>query len=404
MAFSRIAGYAIIPVNPFHETHQKMNGEASANLTASVSLVTPRPTPKIERSHIPALDGLRGVAIILVVASHSLPFQLSAYAGVRSTLKNLLCSAGLGVQLFFVLSGFLITGILLESKRSQNYFLNFYGRRVLRIFPLYYGTIVVFWAVAKLHGFNGGQLFLARLPWLLTYTPNLLMTLRNDWSAFNFGDIAMGHFWSLAVEEQFYLVWPAAVLWCSSKTLKRLCLLAIPLGLATRLVLLFAADNTAGAFVFTPCQADSIAMGAFLAVFVRERETTVATITWPLILVLMGGLAWVASCMDKSLLLTAGVTAFSGMSAGLLAVCLYTPFAALLFSNAALRAFGKYSYAIYVFHVFLLPLILPLRDRWGLPAFTVVFLALSYSAGWLSWHSYEKYFLRLKRRFPTETS
>jgi peptidoglycan/LPS O-acetylase OafA/YrhL len=168
-----------------------------------------------------------------------------------------------------------------------------------------------------------------------------------------------------------------------------------------RVVLLYAAQNTAGAFVFTPCQVDALAMGALLAVLVRERERTVATMAWPLILV--GGLAWVACCVDKNLLLTAGVTAFSGMSAGLLAACLYHPLAALFF-NAALRAFGKYSYAIYVFHTFVLSLILPLRDTWGLPIFTLVFIALSFSAGWLSWHLYEKYFLRLKRFFPAGTS
>ncbi len=368
------------------------------------TVVSPRSlgrTVKGERTHIPALDGLRGVAILLVVVVHTLPFQLTGYAGVHSALKNVLCSAGLGVQLFFVLSGFLISGILLDSKQSPNYFRNFYGRRVLRIFPLYYGVILGFWVIAALRGFLGDKLFVKELPWLFTYTSNVLMMLKNDWYVFNFGKVSIGHFWSLAVEEQFYLVWPAAVWFFSKTTLKWACLLAIPFAFGARVILLYAANNAAGAFVFTPCQLDSLAVGALLSVLVREREETVAAMAWPM--ALAGGLAWIVCCVDKNLLLTAGVTAFGVMSAGLLAICLYHPLGSV-FANGPLRAFGKFSYAIYVFHVILLPFVVQYRNTFGLPLFILLFAALSFAAGWLSWHLFEKHFLLLKSFFPASTS
>ena len=211
----------------------------------------------------------------------------------------------------------------------------------------------------------------------------------------------MGHFWSLAVEEQFYLVWPATILFCSNKVLKSICYLAIPFSLVMRVILLYGKHNAAGAFVFTLCQLDCLAMGGLVALLVREREEAVSVMARPLCLV--GGFAWVGCCMDKNVLLTVGVTAFSAMSAGLLILSLYHPIR-VVFSSRPLRSFGKYSYAIYVFHVMLLPFVVSLRARLGSPLFIFFFEAVSFSLGWASWHLFEKYFLRLKRFFPANVS
>lgn len=350
--------------------------------------------------HLPALDGLRGVAILLVLVCHTLQFDvaLSPFGTLRSFLANLLISSGFGVQLFFVLSGFLITGILLDEKQSPNYFKNFFGRRILRIFPLYYGVIFASWAFLWLSASPHAELFCKRLPWLLTYTQNLLIAKHNDWS-FIFGELSLGHFWSLAVEEQFYLLWPFLVLRSSQETLKRLCWVAIPVALALRCIFTYGYENILGAFVFMPCQLDSLSVGALLAIMVREDEVVVKKLAKPLICA--GACVWIISCLDMKSLITIGMTAFSVMSAGILSASLYSQ-ASKPLSNTVLRSFGKYSYAIYVFHVPLLSIIFPLREHAGRVCFASVFFLASYLVGWTSWRCIEVYFLRFKPYFASQ--
>jgi peptidoglycan/LPS O-acetylase OafA/YrhL len=355
---------------------------------------------KAEHSHIPALDGLRGIAILLVILRHCTS-QIPEPVGRLGTIyNNLVGSLGWGVVLFFVLSGFLITGILLDTKADKNYFLNFYGRRTLRIFPLYYGTIFVFAVACLFHAFGpGDRLFLHRLPWLLTYTTNLRITWRNDWS-FIFNGHSLGHFWSLAVEEQFYLVWPLIVLRCSTGVFKSVCLLAIVGGFVARAFLLYGLHDVLGAIVFLPCQCDSLALGAIVAVLVRERRELVATLAWPC--ALAGAGIWMATLLDGNQLLTTGISGFAIMSAGMLALCLFHPISQF-FRISLLRAFGKYSYGIYVLHVIILPFIAPLEARVGHVAFVLIFITLSFGAGVCSWYLYEAHFLRLKRFFPSKS-
>ena len=358
-----------------------------------------RPRSGDDRTHLLALDGVRGLAILLVLLVHAADPNLHPFRGFRSILGNVVCSSGYGVQLFFVLSGFLITGILLDSKGTPHYFKFFYARRILRIFPLYYGTLLVFSACVLIFGIKDEHLFFKRLPWLLTYTSNIVITARRNWS-FIFDGHSLGHFWSLAVEEQFYLVWPMIILWCSPRTIKRLCFVAIPVGLLSRTMLAWPGNNILGALVFLPCHVDSLALGALLAVMVRENEPAVAK--WAQPAMLMGCVGWLVSCVDMKVLVTYGMSGFILMSAGLLAAALYNRTLSLLFSNRMLRSFGKYSYAIYILHVLLLPFILPLKARFGLPVFALLFIALSYCAGWLSWHVVEVHFLRLKTLFPAD--
>src|SRR5262245_39580963 len=151
--------------------------------------------------HIPALDGLRGIAILLVI-----PHNADVFSNSAAWLwpAALLAHAGwIGVQLFFVLSGFLITRNLLDSRAADNYFQSFYWRRVLRIFPLYYLTLIAGLVIApRLFQFPSGALAsLQNQAWLWTFLSNWTQPLGLEVSGFS-------HFWSLAIEEQFYLVWP----------------------------------------------------------------------------------------------------------------------------------------------------------------------------------------------------
>src|SRR5215469_344071 len=104
------------------------------------------PGNRVNLAHIPELDGVRGLAILMVVIYHA--GQIQADTFVERWIKTAVCFGWSGVDLFFVLSGFLITGILLETKSSPQYFTSFYGRRALRIFPLYYAVLVLYFHVA----------------------------------------------------------------------------------------------------------------------------------------------------------------------------------------------------------------------------------------------------------------
>ena len=143
------------------------------------------------KGHIPALDGLRAIAVLLVMWEH-VPFGLGGRA--EATARYWAQPGYLGVDIFFVLSGFLITRILLVDKERGLPLRYFLMRRFLRIFPIYYLTLAIVWVV------RGGP----ELKWCAVY-------LSNFWLPFNDVVTPLGHTWSLAVEEHYYLLWPLAV-------------------------------------------------------------------------------------------------------------------------------------------------------------------------------------------------
>jgi peptidoglycan/LPS O-acetylase OafA/YrhL len=164
------------------------------------------------RAHIPALDGLRGIAILLVIPHNADIFSQSA---PWLWPIALVAHAGwIGVQLFFVLSGFLITRNLLDTRRDANYLRSFYVRRALRIFPLYFLTLFVGLVVLPhVVQFSPGALASHHNQvWLWTFLSNWAQPYGLEVSGFS-------HFWSLAVEEQFYLVWPFVVLFAAGTRL-----------------------------------------------------------------------------------------------------------------------------------------------------------------------------------------
>ncbi|HVD60449.1 MAG TPA: acyltransferase, partial [Gemmatimonadaceae bacterium] len=180
----------------------------------------------LERGHILALDGLRGIAILLVVACHFVSNLHIAATGWARPFVIVAHAGWAGVDLFFVLSGFLITGILLDARGSGSYFKAFYARRVLRILPAYYGFLLVaFVILPALHLGAGDNYMLARQHqgWYWLHLTNVMMSL----GAAGRGPYPGTLFWSLAVEEQFYLLWPAIVALCSVRSLRRVCIAGI---------------------------------------------------------------------------------------------------------------------------------------------------------------------------------
>lgn len=373
-------------------------------------------------AHYPALDGLRGLAILLVIVRHTSRYMRPDTA-VGSAVQATLGTGWVGVDLFFVLSGFLITGILVDAKGSEHYFRNFYARRSLRIFPLYYGFLaVVFLVLPRLYAYDGGRFGALRenQTWYWTYLVNVLASLEGTAAT----PLNTTHLWSLAVEEQFYLVWPAVVLWCSRRRLFQLCVWMVVGALATRIAIAAMAGgegHTAG-YMLTPARMDTLALGALLALCVRapggpawlaRRAWPAAALSGAAVLVLFvveGGLSWLDLTTQ-----TIGFTAIALLAASLLAMVLLSEPGSRLnrtFDRGWLKALGAYSYAIYLFHYPLLNVFrytLPMREVpsvWGtkIPAqiaFTAGVTLASFALAWVSWHTYEKHFLKLKRFFPS---
>lgn len=216
--------------------------------------------------YYPALDGLRALALALVFMDH--------YCSIPQF--------GLGVSVFFVLSGFLITGILWDTRDQVHRVRNFYVRRTLRIFPLYYGVFVALLLTTPLFHWRWNSSWVVwpmYLGNLILYTPGWLprpqwwMTAYGMLDAGNGFRLLMGHFWSLCVEEQFYLIWPWLVFLASRKFLVRFCgviVIALPL-LRVVAAMVFPAKAIQANVLFRTLffQADSLLLGALLAFAMR---------------------------------------------------------------------------------------------------------------------------------------
>jgi peptidoglycan/LPS O-acetylase OafA/YrhL len=369
-------------------------------------------------AHVRSLDGIRGLAILLVLVDHLFWANNSTGSPFLDVLAQLRGSAYCGVNLFFALSGFLITGILLDTLDDPHYFMTFYARRTLRIFPLYYGFLAVLLLLTRpLHFIWSGWQY-----YFLTYTQNLAI-----WRLgvpLDIGPFNIVHFWSLQVEEQFYLLWPLIVYRLRHpESLARLALVACIAILAVR-IFLIAMGAHHPAFQFrnltytaTFSSADNILFGCCLCALLRTRWRDTVLRLAPRVFaasaaillatfILCGGLDNPASRFIP----TFGYSVIAITCTAMIALTQQQgSIAQRLFESDLLGFFGKYSYGIYVFHYSIAgwltrPIRQYLNDAQGSKLVSVVAGAivvgvLSVLIAVVSYHLYEMPFLRMKRFF-----
>lgn len=322
-----------------------------------------------------------------------------------------------GVDLFFVLSGYLITGILMDTRGRRGYFQSFYARRTLRIFPLYYaylaGLVLCAWWVWP--GVESWREVTTHLGWYAAYLTNWRFAARG-YPALQ----AVQHLWSLAIEEQFYLLWPAVVAFIAPRRLRAVVLGTVVFVWVLRVVLLSRGMAPVPIYVGTITRLDSLLLGALLAVTIRG-DVVASVIKSRALLTMAIAAAGLVGLVLWRHGLVAGDFWIQAVGLSFLAL-LFTAVVALTVTNGlpapvaalvsvgVLRRFGKVSYGAYVLH---LPITIAVRDYWigpaGIPdvATFVGALVLTTAATWaaaeLSFRYFEAPLLALKSRFPRPT-
>ena len=314
------------------------------------------------RRHVPALDGVRGMAIVLVLVSHLMLFNDHTGSRFGDSLSALRGLGWVGVDLFFVLSGFLITGILFDTLQDPHYFGSFYMRRFLRIFPLYYGflfflMILGHWSPGMHFAWNGRQYV------LLTYLQNTGIWFPvTDFHPGIWADL--DHFWSLAVEEQFYLFWPLLVFLVRGR--RRLIALALALSgfaLLLRIALYLHGSSPLLIFMLTPCRMDTLLLGGLVALVVRGDSDWIPR-RWMMPVALVAGVviaAYTLSHLGRDMrdFFFGATFGYSVIALGCVALLIASlepeSVAHHIFRWSWLRSLGKYSYGIYVTAYFCCP-------------------------------------------------
>ena len=363
---------------------------------------TPLQAPTADQPQVraPQLDGLRGCAVLFVLIFHLIPRPFD-----NSPL------GWMGVRLFFVLSGFLITGILLRARdrvrsgaQGAGFALRqFYTRRVLRIFPIYYLMLLILFA------FNAEEVR-TKILWHLGYLSNVRFVIDDYFARW------VGHFWTLSIEEQFYLVWPVVILFTPRKALLPVLIAAVISGPVYRLASQLFAFSGMACEVLLPACSDTLAAGALMAAFLHKPGA------WPRHKQKCAMAGWIGFGVFAALqtLDSCGLGSVPGF---VVITCAFATGAAGLIAHAAFGSSGRLrpilefkplvylgtiSYGLYIYHEIVSTAVDTLAESGSLRLAVWALIALKFSltglAAALSWHFFEKPITGLKRFFPYDSS
>ncbi len=357
--------------------------------------------------HFPELDGIRGMAISFILIFHCMPFKGIPIDSAAFMLKN---SMWIGVDLFFVLSGFLITRILMGLKEQNKKYLVFYGRRALRIFPLYYFSLVfVFFVLTNNQEIKYILTYAAPKQWFFLYGYNIYIMIKNSFSISDY----LNHFWSLCVEEQFYLFWPFLIFSFTSKKLPYVMLSAVLISILSKIFLYLMGMNWPVIFSNTIARMDCFAFGGLAAYgYINWNNSNfnqrIKTLFFVSIVVLVVyGVVEKGIRLDSfftQVLITPVIAVFFSSFIYLI-INGYFKFLQWLFFLKWLRLLGKYSYGIYVYHWLLFITLvrldifkLNIKNAW-LEFLLLLIVTISVSV--MSYHVLELPFLKMKRYLDT---
>lgn len=383
------------------------------------SLPSSSPT-RVRQERVPELDGLRGTAIFMVVIFHYLEQQGNvAGGGLTSILQRLVLMGWSGVDLFFVLSGFLIGGILVDARNSPSYFKTFYTRRFFRIIPIYYLWIFAYIVLIDLAGAavrarsNSGAVMTLGTPVYahFLFLQNLMVIpfagLTGAW---------FSHLWSLAVEEQFYLVSPLVVRLLSTRLLTIFLACVIVSAPLLRVALLTRHTDPWLVSVLMPCRADSLAIGMLAAMFwrrvgFREWLSGQRGNLYAFLAVLFAGVVALWKWSPQSLTFGMETIGFTWLAAFYVVVLLLAlvqrkgPIARWA-RMGWLRELGRVSYCVYIIHLAvnvachsLLRRASPATSGWRGAAVTLFSAIATYGIAWISWKLIEGPLVRLGHSF-----
>jgi peptidoglycan/LPS O-acetylase OafA/YrhL len=357
-------------------------------------------TPATKRLHYPALDGLRGFCCLLVIFYHTFYFVLHKYLSV----------IWVSIDIFFVLSGFLITDILLNIPLDKISLKTFYIKRALRVFPLYYASLIIFFIILPLLSVNliNFDYYIQNQIWFWTFLQNWRMIFKNP------NQSGLVHLWSMAVEEQFYLLWPLVIL--VVKKPQRLLWIILVLLIAVIIGRFWLwnmqIEELAYGNLYSFTRIDGICVGCIVAILKKIKPGYINKHI-AVFVTIIAGLNFLFYFLNRNdsypYFGMIGFFTFS-MIVGILVDEIINhdkSFFTLIFNVSPLRFIGKISYGTYIFHLPLYLALSPYLEHWStlnikfLPApyFASTILTISsFIIGFLSYKYFENYFLKIKSR------
>ena len=344
------------------------------------------------QERLPQLDGIRGIAILVVMLHNESGRYPFLY------FDHIFANGWMGVDLFFALSGFLITGILLDTKPSNRYFKNFYARRCLRIWPLYYSSIfLMFVIIPFLRPVDGQIIFQRSGPWWAYpfYLQNFLVPRPAGAAGL------LGVTWSLAVEEQFYLVWPFIVRSCTSTVLRRT---VIGIILVSPLLRLLLSHTTVDLYSNTFARLDGLMAGALLAIVIRGSDfvpSRFVSTAWIVLFITIPAAFFTEALQARWIVFSMSAAG----SASLVYLSLFSrqKWLQRVMKSSFLVYTGTISYGLYLLHKIPFDIGATMHfDKYPFFSVPLLFTA-GYGIAALSWNFLEKPFLNLKRLFVVQS-